>query len=196
MHEQLSNDEDPFDAVEDTLGEIDETIDSIEDEFQEEHAQALEEIEDEIQEIGEAVDESQEDDDYGALSALESRVSELRQKVDELQEDVGYDDGDVAAGLDEIEDGLVDAEEAIEDATLVHGWDPYVVVNGQRYDVPSRFMTPKEILQEIPDHSPNDEVLSAVGSSDSSFLSADEELDFLFEFNEFTAYDHENPYGG
>lgn len=185
LEEQVESVQEALNHVEDNLDDNEEMADRLEDQ-----AEVIEDILDDAQDYGEPA----------RLAGVEERMEALREDVDDLQDEV--DPGsDAGIALEEAEDRLYDAEEAVEDVRRGAGcgtWDPYVVVNGSRTDVDEQVMTPKEILQEVPGHTPNDEVLYRAGDDTAGgddFLPADMEIDLLCDFNEFTAYNHENPYG-
>lgn len=178
---------------------VQEALDHVEDHLDDNEEMAYQ-LEDQAEAIEDILDDAQDYDEPARLAGVEEQMEVLREDVDDLQDKV--DPGsDAGIALEEAEDRLYDVEEAVEDARRGAGcgtWDPYVVVNGSRTDVDEQVMTPKEILQEVPGHTPNDEVLYRAGDDSAGgddFLPADKEIDLLCDFNEFTAYNHENPYG-
>ncbi|MDG5778841.1 hypothetical protein VB773_01020 [Haloarculaceae archaeon H-GB2-1] len=182
-----------YDTLEDAVESVEDAIEAAED-LVDNHEQ-FEPLDDQKETIEDLIDSAQDHDDPDRLEGAEEVAHQVRTLVDDVQDDVGFDDAETAEALDELQDQAYDLEEALED--LDTSWSPFVVIT-KRYSVPERHMTPKEILQEVPGHTPNEEVLywkhdGAAGGDD--YIPADQEIDLLLDGNVFTAYDHENPYG-
>jgi hypothetical protein len=183
-----------YETLEDVVNAVEDFIETAEDRVGDyERFEVIEQLKEDIEDL---VDDAQDHEDPARLEAAEEQASELREEVDNLQDEVGFDDADVAEALDDLQDEVYTLEEHLEDISA--SWSPFVVIS-KPFSVSSRYITPQEILEEVPGHTPNEEVLYWKHDDDSpgsdEFIPADKELDLLLDGNVFTAYNHENPYG-
>jgi len=193
--------------IEDAVQEAQDQLDSLENPLdadnlrqQEEVEDALEVVEDLVEEMVDAREDGNTEKFTDTLGEAKEAIQTTQDKMNELQNDVGFDDADLAARVEEVEDAI----ELVEDH--LHGIDEnepsddlIIIVNEEEREAPERHMTPLEIVRLFEYDEDNVVLYKARAlddgdTTDDQFLPRDEEID-LCELNKFAAIPSETPYG-